>query len=262
MAGLLNKFNSNNLSFYKSLKPFYYILKIFGLAPYSFDFNTGVSKSTIINYTILFMILTTHFTAIILSTYQEVAEIKSTKLSIAVSGWNFQHILQTVVAFIVVVHNYIKRPHVFKYIKLLNNVDKIVNDLQWKHKVNHLRKCLAITFWLFLHVVLIIFFFYVFQNASANHHLQVLINTIVYFAVQTYMMIAYEFIFSVCCINSQFDCLNENAKLYLNGFKMDFFWSQNQVNTKVQFIKKLALIHDLLNDAIDCINDIYSIEVN
>ena len=263
MNGYLDKNKLNNLSFYKSLAPFYYTLKIFGLAPYDFDFKTGNIKTTLINYVIVFLNLIIHVTAFLLSSYEA---FNLTNLTIAQSGWNFQQVFQTFIAIFVVVHNYKKRKHVFNYIKLLNNVDKIVNDLKWRYKVNHFRNGCKTAFWLAFHGVLIILFYFLILFGTIKNSLHTLFtilrNLILFFAIQTYTMIIYEFIFSVCCINSQFDCLNKNAEFLLNSFKLDFFWSLNQVNTKVKCIKKLAFLHDSLNDAIDCINCIYSIEVN
>ena len=268
MSAFLNNNKLNNISFYKSFKPFYNVLKIFGLAPYSFDFNTWLIKTTFFNNVIVFINLAISFIAFILSCVESF-DSSLIILSIAVSGWNFQHLMQTFVAFFVVIHNFIRRREVFKYIKLLNNVDKMVNDLQWKHRVNNAKKRSKIIFWLSVHGCSIVLFTIIIVYATYNDHtsdddslLEICNKSLYFFAVQTYMMIIYEFIFSVCYINSQFDCLNKNAKLYLNGFKTLLHPSQIQVNTKVECIKKMALIHNLLNDAIDCINNSYSIEVS
>ena len=255
------KHNLNNLSFFESLAPFYCTLKIIGLAPYNFNFKTGIIKSTFLNYIIVFLNLAIHFIAILISGVDSFNS-KSTTNKLAHDIWNYQLFFTSLTALFFVVHNYIKRQHVFNYIKLLNHVDKVFNNSEWKYQMNHLKNCFKIVFWLFIHIVMLVLFYFLilFANSLISIYL-VLINIISFFSVHICIMVVYEFMFSVCCINSQFDCLNKNAEFYLNSLKMEFALSQNQVNTKLECIKKLAILHDLLNDAIDCINNIYSIEV-
>lgn len=261
MDGYLEKYNLNNLSFYKSIKPFYCILKIFGFAPYSLDFNTGIIKLTLFNYLILFVNIILHLTFITL--------VIQILYGVEKPIWNYLQLLQTLIAFFVVVHNYIMRQHVFNYIKLIDNVDKMVNKLQWTFKVNHLRNCSKAAFWLTAHGVLIIMFYFIILFVNIDETMNeesflilILNNLFLMFPIHIYMMVVYEFIFSVCSINSQFDCLNKNAEFYLNSFKINLFWSQSQIDNKVKCIKKMAWIHYSLNDAIDHINNVYSIEVN
>lgn len=89
------------------------------------------------------------------------------------------------------------------------------------------------------------------------------VSMIVTFATLSlsYVICCHQFIFAAQSVKSRFVILNRNLRHYLRVVDSYTLFVRMSSAEVLQFIKKIALLHEQLSDAIDIINSTYTIEV-
>ena len=194
---------SGSTNVYCTLVPFYYCLKIFGLAPYHLESINGNIRVTCYHYISVLCFLSFYLLTLIGSLYRI-----GTTESVFHAGQLLQFVHQTMMIFFIVSVNFVRRDSIFSFLKLIAKFD--TETMNMKFKVNHSKKRWVVSAFIgcsFIVLICIYFFtIHVFGEVIAFH---VMIS--LYFT-QSYIMSVWQFIFGGYSIVSRFNILNQNAR--------------------------------------------------
>ena len=198
---------SGSTNVYCTIIPFYYCLKIFGLAPYHLESINGNIRIKCYHYISVLCFLSCYFIIFVVTFYR-----MEKSYSILRSGELLQFVLRTMMVFFIVSVNFVRRDSIFTFFKLISKFDKETMDM--KFKVNHSKKRWFVSAFLgcnFLTFICVYMFSIIVFRANATDE-EKLDITITFYLTQTYMMSVYQSIFGAFSIVSRFKILNHNAR--------------------------------------------------
>ena len=246
---------------YKSIAPFYYSLKIFGLACYSLNFDTANIKTQFFN-SLLFgiFICAISFGAVesFINDFSFEIDVENKTISI---GKKFYFILQIFLSIFVISWNFWNHSAIVKLLKNLAQFDQIIIKERFKYKINHVENRHKLMFWLGLSFICLLFISILTYFSQEISEKQIWQYIIVYYIIQIFTMNVFQFIFSTYAVISRFEVLIQNTKLYLSSNNNEYFWTETPIARKSQIARKITMLNDLLHDAIENINSIFSIEI-
>ena len=211
----VRKYFGEPTNIFESLSPFYYFLKLFGLASYSLNFKNGKMKTSFNSYIIflssivIFIMLNLNFLNIDKDQYSTVGRL------IVVYGYIFIYNFQYFTILLIVIYNFLKRRNVEKFLKLLKTFDDHTDKMGWKFKINHERNYWTLIFWIVLHIILfsIVYILRMFWVQDSEPILEEIINMFCYCIItNAFMLCSLQFIFGAQCVESRFEILNKNAR--------------------------------------------------
>jgi hypothetical protein len=250
---------------YRSAKFFFYISKMFGLAPYSFDESDLRFKMGFWNYGFLFLSTSTWFTISCCVTKKliETGLRSETESKVMDTLFLYHYILQHFLIVFSMVFNFLKRKHVESFFKFIFEFDSVVEKLGWNFKVSHSKFFILVMF-------LISFIFMISYNFVALYNLyfevddpvgnfeKTLSSFIYVFLSEHFFMVSMQFICSCYCVYARLSALLRNARSFLP-------LNEGQVeNVRLSpfdekfVLQKIGVLYDVLYDAADNINSVFS----
>ena len=211
MKDWIDKLLGDSTNIYSAVVPFYYSLKVFGLAPYKLNLQTKKLQTSCCGYLYIICFLSFYFAIAFYSLYN----LKYQKsYSLIDSGIYYQFIYQFFMMCLVVFWNFFKRKHISNVIENLAEFDKIVADLKWKFKFSHSKNKLGIILIITASTVILLIIFYL---ATFVAYQKTAILDYVSFAIAFYVskaltMSIMQFIFCAYCVQRRFEILNKNAR--------------------------------------------------
>lgn len=216
--------NDDNMSYetsiYKSLESFYFILKISGLAPYSFDRKSR--KFKVDAKCVISMILSLFFwLAVSWITIQSFRSRSSTfglQSNLLDHLWQSQYVMQYVLACFSVLFNILKSKHIERFLESLHSFDESLINLGWKFKAASFRAFIVVALFLFtaISVAAYITALWIFQpNSEAfNISLFELLTGFVGYTVVTefYLLLCMQFISSAFLVCTRLKALRRNFR--------------------------------------------------
>lgn len=263
-ASIMNKKKSclaAQKNIYKSLAPFYYFSKFFGLTFYSLDLENGNIKTRVYNW-ILFGLVFCGYSFGVVASLFSVSSIHIEVVNKTVSnGKIYQFILQLFLSCFIISWNLWNRSIIEQFLKNLFQFDQIILKQGFKYKIDHAKIRYMLMFWLVLSCICLIFnliFTYLLQENEIEKLLLYILN---YYVILTFTMNIFQFIFSTYAVISRFEVLIQNTRHYLSPNNYVYFWTETPMAKKSQIARKITILNDLLHDAIENINSIFSIQV-
>ena len=258
----IKQFLCGSSSIYQTVKPFYYFLKLFGLASFQLNCKERKIRMTFKDYLILLCSISVGM-FIVYTTCSDVGSYIREGQTMIENGWKYQYLYQIVITVPMIVYGFIKRKHVQRFLEIIYFFDEQTELSNWEHKINHSQDKVKILIWLLIGVILIIimYFFALFTGSYLSYSIpyqNLLLNS---FVIKLHDLVMYQFIFSVLCIKRRYDLLNKNMSLYFSLAKYRSKWSRRLLEDHISFIKKITHLHDLLFDSLTEVNSIYSLQV-
>lgn len=200
---------SSKDSVYSNIKFFFYILRAFGLAPFTFDEKNKKLHMKLKNYLILMLSIILCISCSWASLYNFYR-----KSEILERIWQMTFLLQHIFANAVIVLTFLKRKNIESFWKALDNFDQTLIKLKWKYGGDKL----AWSSKFVIGFVVAFFLFVIFYSISAFFFFSKEIGEIVkltkLFIYQItsffYLLIAIQFMLSVHCIRSRLKALKKN----------------------------------------------------
>lgn len=215
MIKMSKKYQNNEpTNIYESLKPFYYTLKLFGLAPFHINFINGQLKTTFIDY-LTFIVFNCFYLFMVYSIYSVATDTYSPEgRSILIVGYEFVYAYQFLLTFGTFIYNFYTRQKVGTFLRMIAKFDETIEIMNWNFKINHLKNYWNLFFWIGISTSSILFIyvlqvFYVTPSSEVSDFIYMLCFT---FITKANTLIIFQFIFSSYCVQSRFDILNQNAK--------------------------------------------------
>ena len=201
--------NSNNI--YSASAPFYYSLKLFGLAPYNLNVKTKKLQTSCCGYLYIICFLCFYVAVAIYSLFRLENQ---TSYALIHSGIYYQFIYQFFMMCLVVFWNFLKCNHISNFLEKLAEFDKVVAELKWKFKISLSQSKLGIISLITASTAILLIIFYlatfvVFQNPSIMDFIRF---AVAFFVAKACTMSILQFTFSAYCIQARFDILNKNAR--------------------------------------------------
>lgn len=203
-------------SVYKSAAYFYYVQKILGIAPYTFNGRSQSFRTTIWDYmrligTLIFWI---YINVIHLKTYDQKRYRAGIKFTIVESLWINTYAFQNLTIIIIVIFNFFKRKNVEKFLKFLHNFDTRIAKLGW-HRAGQ-NSILGYTLQLASLLLSIILIYFWAREWNGIDSLDRFNFYLKYFAfisiIGTFFIISMVFIGSCCCVIARLDALLKNMR--------------------------------------------------
>lgn len=203
---------------YSSNIGFFYVLKLLGLAPYSFDAKNQKLKVTSTNYlqfaaSVAFWIILTFIENLSKARDSYKVGIQSNLLE---SLWQHQFTLQHFLAIGLIVFSFVNREHVENFLSLVHNFDQHVKKLRWKVQPKQMNVWFPVIFFLLSTVVMTI---YTVTVLTLNEYKLYFDDETQIFRMINYvimnvffLMVATQFIMSVACINQRLSVLTGNFR--------------------------------------------------
>lgn len=240
---------------YQTFKPFYWILKVFGCASYSFNENYQDLNVRLCDkiYTLMWILMYLVFLA--LSCYWgEQEEIEDSNL--IKHGWHKLHLFETIYLVVVLYFNY-KNFKVTKMIlHAINEFDVMANmENNWHFKLNHTKQrslviyfTIGCIFMAFVKILLSIVQLEIFSNNRITslffYHL----------SIEMIALITWQLVFFSYQIKVRYE-------IYVKNF-IRLNLKEYQQNYKImRVIDKYYNYHTILNKALQDINSIYTVQV-
>lgn len=245
---------------FKSLAPFYYCLKIFGLACYSLDFDNGNIKVQFLN-ALNFGVFVSFYSVLVVLSFIKISSIDIDVVNDTISKATiYQFIVQLFLINFIISWNFWNRSVIAKFLKNLNLFDQMILKERFKYKINHDTNRHKFMFWLGLSFIILITNFittYLVIETGVKRLGQYIFG---YYLIQTLSMNIFQFIFSTYAVISRFQVLIQNTKLYLSPNNYEYFWTEAPIAKKSEIVRKITILNNLLHDAIENINSIFSIQ--
>lgn len=211
MKDWISKLFGNSTNIYSSLVPFYYSLKVFGLAPYKLNLQSKKLQTSCCGYLYIICFLSFYF-AILLYALSRLQFQKS--YSLIDSGIYYQFIYHFFMMCLVVFWNFLKSNHISNVIEKLAEFDKIVAELKWKFKFSHSKSKMGIISIITASTVILLFIFYlvtimVFEKKTIFEYISL---AVAFYASKALTMSIMQFTFCAYCVQARFEILNQNAR--------------------------------------------------
>lgn len=206
---------------YHSATYFFYILKLLGLAPYSFDRKTLRFRMRTFNKLLLlgFILTWTSLSYMLIKSINENGFDTGAQSNILDNLLQYQYFNQHLFAGFTVVYSFLKRKHVEKFLRLILKFDLLTDQLGWKFKVIHSKYFILILF-SFVSLFMITYncVSIVVRSKTEDHYKdvnfsQVIFSMVAYVLItQFFLMISMQFIASSYCIYARLHMLIKNTK--------------------------------------------------
>lgn len=131
---MVTKGSGNNcIDIYKSATYFYYVLKILGMAPYTFDWKLHVFRTTFWDLLRLFgsLIFWTYIIIVHVETYNSNRYKSGINFKIVDSLWMNNYAYQNLTILVIIVFNYLKRKNVENFLRFISTFDRRIIKLGW-----------------------------------------------------------------------------------------------------------------------------------
>ena len=209
-----NNNNSDPKNIYESIKPFYYTLKFFGLAPFHINFKNGYMKTTFIDY-LTFIVFSCFYSFILYTIFSVASESYSPEgRSILIVGYEAVYNFQFITTFGTFIFNFYMRQKIDGFLKIIAKFDETIELMNWNYKINHVKNYRNLCFWIGINLVTITSI-YVMQVlfVTAPQDAMDLFNMFIFtYVAQANLLTVFEFVFSTYCVQSRLDVLSQNAK--------------------------------------------------
>lgn len=127
------KWNKETKNIYQILKPFYFILNVFGLACYTFDSKTKKLTATPARVIALILALCSWFW-ILYRLQQDINFEAGMKSKLMYRLWKYQYLFQHILGLVVITFNFAQRTTVGNILESINNFDRHGKRLGWDFK--------------------------------------------------------------------------------------------------------------------------------
>ena len=211
----IRKYFAEPSNIYESLSPFYYTLKLFGLASYNLNFKNGKMKTSIIHYIMMMCFIALYLSFIVNFLQVDVKSYSPEGKSILMYGLAFVYNFQYITILLFIIYNFLKRRNVEKFLKLLETFDDHCEKMGWKFKINHEKNYWSQIFWIVLSIILLIVvaMTQIYWVSIFGHDLIDFIFMFIYcFSSKALVLTTLQFVFGVHCVASRFEILNESTK--------------------------------------------------
>lgn len=206
---------STTWDIYHSAKYLYIVLKFLGLAPYRFDKKSLSFKMGFSNYLVFFLSITIYL-SLNVSEFQHFHEynydtgIQSHLLD---QLWQYQYLLQHVLATSIVIFHFLKRKNVEKYLRLISKFDRMIQGMGWRFKVMTTPNCYL------MFIIVSVVMLWTFQIIALSIDIYGEINFIVIVKIlsfttinEFFFMIVLQFVLSTYCVYARLICLMKNIR--------------------------------------------------
>lgn len=260
MKDWISKLLGDTTNIYSASVPFYYSLKVFGLAPFKLNLQRKNLQTSCCEYFYIICFLSFYLTVAVYS----LLRLKYQKsYALIDSGIYYQFIYQFFMMCFVVFWNFLKCHHIANVIDKLAEFDKIVAELKWKFKFSHSKNKLGIISLITASTVILLSIFYLatflaVQNRTIIDYISFAIS---FYVSKALFMCIMQFTLCAYSVQARFDILNKNASFYLMSPNHGVLWHKSMLGNKTIVVKKLAYLHNLLQEAIKEMNESLSVEV-
>lgn len=202
---------------YSSSQGFFYVSKLLGLAPYSFDPKKLKFNVNFVNYL--------QFSAslafwVILTSIEHVSKVRDLYKTGIQSNllehlWMCQYTLQHYLATGVVIYSFTKRKHVENFLSLIYSFDQHLENLHWKVQPKQNSVWFAVILFVLSTTVMIIYTVTILALDKYNTYLnEVQIFRLLNYIVinDFFLLLSIQFISSVYCIDQRLIVLTENFR--------------------------------------------------
>lgn len=208
-----------NRDIYGSLKPFFVILKIFGLACYRLDEKSKKLKTTLFDWILFLASVLLWGVTIWMQVFRKMNSnyVSGIDSSILDGLWRYQFVFQHFFGLVVVIFNFCHRESVGRLLKIIFDFDQKMKHLKWnneQHSKIFKRSVIVLGFGLLL--MLSYGAAFAINNNLRTHSLDV--STLAYnlfnfyFILIFYVLLSLQFIIAVHCVRSRLIKINDNLR--------------------------------------------------
>lgn len=205
----------NNI--YRSASYFYYVMKILGMAPYTFDRKFLKFHTTTSDYLRLIVIILAwiYINFIHIQTYDNRRYKLGIKFKIVDGLWMNCYFFQNFIVLVILIFNFVKRKSVENFLKSIHDFDVRVNNLGWKFKRNYC-KILQHTLPLGLLTLTLILMWHVIRTWNGIDSYDRFVFYLKYLGfvevVGIFFIINMTFIGSCYCVSYRLDVMKDNLR--------------------------------------------------
>lgn len=208
-----------NKEVYRSFKPFFIILKVFGLACYKLDEKTEELKTAFLDWVLFFASIFLWAVLIWMQIFKKMHTnyVSGIDSSILENLWQYQFVLQHFFGLVVSIFNFWHRKSIGKLLKLIFDFDRKIKKLGWSYEPrSKVFKRSVIAFVVGLTILLVYDLIYSIINNSLKNNLAV--HVLLYnlfnfhFIILFYVIVSLQFIVGVYCVRSRLGKINDNLR--------------------------------------------------
>jgi uncharacterized membrane protein len=202
---------------YRSASYFYYVMKFFGMAPYTFDRKALKFHTTFSDYLRLVgtLIAWIYINFIHIRTYDNRRYKLGIKFKIVDSLWVNCYFLQNLSVLVILIFNFVKRKSVENFLKSIHEFDVQIHKLGWSFKENSC-KFLRHTLPLGLLVLTLILLWHLIMSWNGIVSYERFDFYLKYLGfvevVGIFFIINMTFIGSCCCIANRLDMMTDSLR--------------------------------------------------
>ena len=212
-------FKTDQQNFF-TLDVYFYSLKFFGMASYTFCSKTTSLKIGIWNYLIFVSSLVSSGYVLIsyLNEFTGETSESGVQSKFVDSLWKWQYIIQNLMIFFVIFFNFCQRKRIENFYKLINSFDEYLKNSNFKIKPqkNSWLKFYVIIFILMFLCLITVFLIYAlcFSDFESNNNIFIKALKITVFQLtnQFFMVLSLQFVLSVHCVCAKFKVLRNNIR--------------------------------------------------
>lgn len=256
------------MDIYESSKFFFVILKVLGLASFSFENETRhfiVKFHDILilslSLAIFFGIFSVQFFIIFFDSNTITDGSNYGSESIALDKlWAALSIVQNFLIVLAVIYNFLKRKNIERFMKSIFEFDKMLGQLQWQHKVKQFKPLIAVGIFA---APLVVYSTYTLLTADdyAEFWLFSSGNSIIIVVHEFNLFLSAQFILSVCCIIFRLHSLSRNFNDLMITEDDDLKVLKLDPAKEKLVLRNISILYDKLADALDEINSVFSMQV-
>lgn len=210
MKDWISNILGNSTNIYSVWTPFYYTLKIFGLAPYKLNPKAKKLQTSCCEYFYIICFLC-FYLSVVLYSLNRIQFLESYALIEA--GIFYQFIYQFFMICVIVFWNFLKRNHILNFLQKIAEFDKIATELKWKFKFSQSQCKLILVCLITASTAILLFIFYLaFINVGNRTFQDCLSFGIALFMSKAVTLTIFQFTFCAYCIQARFEILNKNAR--------------------------------------------------
>lgn len=202
---------------YSSSYFFFCILKLLGLAPYSFDKKSHKLKMIPWNYFEFFLSISVWITLTVFSIkrHQENLYFQTSESKLLDRLWKYQYLIQNFFAVFTVIFNFIMRKYVESFLKCIHNFDLTFERYNWSFGVTHSKYFIVFIFTcsVLMESTFTVFAVFVLGFYDGVNASETIFQTVSFIIVlEFYLMISMQFILSTFCIFTRLNALVMNIR--------------------------------------------------
>jgi hypothetical protein len=259
-----------NKDIYQSSRHFYFILKSLGLAFYRFDAKSMHLKTDSLSY---FMCALTLFITIALTFFQ-IKWFKANDVSVGLGMnildklWVNQYYVQQLIAIFIIAFNFAQRKRIESFLNSLYKFDRFVGQMKWKfssqkdyHRIiSTLFILSSFSFSSYAIIENYVFDAYGLLKDTWKTFISIVVFILLF---NLYFVLSLQFILSAICVKLRLETMMENICFLIPSSTSDIIEHVRMHPTRERlYIKHIGIMYDILADAVDDINSVFSIEVN